>query len=153
MLYVYLSEEEVEKSGLEVVRNPADLFELMGLKDTQESRDIIKNIEKGSYLSSSSFLTRFGEKIPITFMSTGTKVVLLTTMIHDKIIDLRECGINARDYIISHIDNAHVLMYAKSYGIAYEDDTQKEFLCNGYHFESLAGLADYIYHDYPDEPE
>ena len=153
MLYVYLSEEEVTNSGLEVIRNPADYLDIIGIKDTPVIRDILNSIENAKYLNNSHFLTRFDEKIPIEFISTGSKVAIVASLVSDKIIDLRECGINARDFILCNIDNAHVLMYSRGYGIGYEEDEIKEFSCNGYIFKTVADFANYVYRDYPDEPD
>ena len=155
MLHVYFSEKEAEEVGLEIIRDPAGLFDMKGINDTKEVRLILKEIEQAKYLNEQYFIARFGEKLPIEFLSTGTKVAITASAVHDKIIDLRECGINARDFIFKYIDNAHVLAYAPGYGICYEDeedDKSKEFLCNGHKLNGIIQFADYVYRDYPGEP-
>lgn len=151
MLNVYFKESEIK--DMEIIRNPVAVFDTLELKQTEIVDILLEKIEKAKYLSPSHFLSRYNEKIPIDFMSTGTKVAIVATTIHDKVIDLRECGVNARDAIFNYVDNAHVLAYSTGYGIISEDEaTNKEFFCNGYKFIGIRQFADYVYRDYPGEP-
>lgn len=80
-------------------------------------------------------------------------MAIVTTLVKDKIIDLRECGTNARDMIFNYVDDAYVLAYSRGIGCVIENtDNKKEFTCKGYVFKGMESFADYIYRDYTNEP-
>ena len=150
MLYVYYDKNEI--TDLEIAKDPVILFNRQGLEDTPIVRLILDKIEQAKYLDAQHFLSRYNEKLPIEFLSTGTKAAIVAGRFNDIVIDLRECGVNARDVIFNYIDNAHVLAYSRGYGSTIDNLEYKEFWCNGYTFNSMEKFADYIYRDYPNEP-
>lgn len=154
MLNVYFDRCDAEASGMEIIDNPVNLFDILEVKNTEIVRLLLEKIEKAKYLDERHFITRFNEKIPIEFLSTGAKVAIVTTLVNDKIIDLRECGANARDMIFNYVDNANVLAYSRDYGCIIENiDKEKAFKCKGYTLKGMRQFADYVYRDYPNEPD
>ena len=80
------------------------------LTGTKEEREIIRVIEEGEYLDSMSFKDRFGFKLPIEDLSSGSKAALCTLNFPDKEIDTRECGLNALGAIISICNKGSVII-------------------------------------------
>ena len=70
-------------------------------------------------------------------------------------VDLTSSGVNARDAIIRHIRNGKILLPYT--GITFQFDTENpdkidvEF--NGYRFTDIARLKEYIWDEWPDEPD
>lgn len=152
MLKVYFDESEIK--DMDIVRDPVSVFDTLELEHSDIVDLLLENIEKAKYLNKSHFLSRYNEKLPIDFLSTGTKIAIVTSVVHDKVIDLRECGVNARDTIFNYVDNASVLAYSPRYGIISEDIAMgKKFYCNGYEFDGIKQFAEYVYRDYPGEPD
>lgn len=154
MLNVYFDRVDAKVSGMEIVDNPVNLFDMLKIEGTSCIQLLLEKIEKAKYYDERHFITRFGEKVPIEFLSTGTKVAIVASLVKDKIIDLRECGTNARDMIFNYVDDASVLAYSKDYGCVIENlDREKEFMCKGYILKGMEQFADYVYRDYPNEPD
>lgn len=150
-LYVYFSEDEILDK--EILRNPVNFFDILEVKQTKIVDLILEKIEQAKYLSPSHFLSRYNEKLPIEFLSSGSKIAIVTTLVQDKIIDLREGGVNARDFIFNYIDNASVLAYSPRYGVITDESiVDKKFWCNGYTLTGIEQFSDYVYRDYPGEP-
>lgn len=90
-------------------------------------------------------------------MSTGCKAALLAVSHPDKIINLRECGYNARDAILLNLKEGHVVVYWDGMIISpsklqFDDngimkDTDIEIENGGKVFNSLDKLNEYLLYE------
>lgn len=85
-------------------------FETVVLSGTFEEKQLIKLIESGEYLDNTSFIDRFGHKLYLSELSTGCKAGLCVNYFKNRVISLKECGLNARDVIINVLKDGGVLL-------------------------------------------
>lgn len=81
-----------------------DVEELFWRTHITKSKDVEKAlniIEGGQWVNDDFFIDRFGYKVALEDLSTGCKAALCVLSYPDKIIDTKECGVNAIDFIIS----------------------------------------------------
>ena len=97
MLTIYIQGVDELPGNLEVVWDVEKEFNFIDLRETSETRKIIETIEKGKWLDAEAYVDRFGFKLWMDNMSTGCKAGLVAASTPNKIINLRECGYNARD--------------------------------------------------------
>lgn len=154
MLTLYLDylDKSLEKDVVCDVEKEFETFELCGSED---ERLFINKIEKGQYNSEDnlSFIDRFGFKLHKNQMSTGCKAALCVLRNPDKIIDLSECGLNARDIILSFCKNGAV--FIKDYGITFVDYTNSSvsIKLDNYAFTSISRLNYYVFNERPFHPD
>jgi hypothetical protein len=72
---------------------------------------LLSEIEQATYYNEERFVDRFGVPVYISELSTGCKAALCVHYMPDKIIDLIECGTNARDAILKYCKNGSVIYY------------------------------------------
>ena len=129
-------------------------FLKLKLEDTPLVRKLINVIDKGTYYNETSFLDRFGLKSSIDFLSTGCKAALLVALVPNLLVDLRECGYNARDAIIHHCTNGKVVMDFPLITIAYDrTDDSCDVAVNGYRITTVSRLNTYLCDEWPDPPD
>ena len=95
-VYIYAHGTRVEEavpSGMELIRDPEAYSSCLELRD------------------GSRFLDRFGVTLYTQQLSTGCKAALMVNN-SDKVIDLRECGVNAISAILSLCKSGRVAMTA-----------------------------------------
>lgn len=151
MLRIYLNDEINDSI---IVNDVEKQFASITLKCTDKERELVKKIEQGSLVDSTAFIDRFGFKLYLSELSTGCKAALCTLNFQDSIIDLVECGLNARDIIISCCDKGSVLIDINSATIA--NTWQDSFSCvrvNDYVFTSINRLNTYLFSEYPFDPD
>ena len=62
-------------------------------------KNIIKAVDVGNMIDESTFEDRFGVRLYLSELSTGCKAAICVALMPDQMIDLQECGLNARDAI------------------------------------------------------
>ena len=77
----------------------------VGILDNEISRVILEEIEEAEYLNASDYIDRYGYKLPITLLSTGSKI-LLEVANSNYIINGLELGQNAFDLLIECVDGS-----------------------------------------------
>lgn len=150
MLTIYI--DKVNKNKLDIVKDVEKEFMQLKIKGTEIEKKILMEIEQAQYNDSQSFIDRFGFKLHWTELSTGCKAALCVVNRPDKIIDLIECGNNARDIIVSICDAGNVLI--KDTGITFKKHT--ETICvkvDNYKISSIDRLNKYIFSERPFEPD
>lgn len=151
MLNIYFKDEcNYDKNN--TVTNVEQLFEHLKVKGTDIDKKLINLIEKGKYLNEYSFIDRFGYKLHYEDMSTGCKAALCVANYPNKIIDLLECGCNARDIIISICKNGNIIIRDNS--IAIKDYSNSiDVKVDNYKIKSVKRLNKYINSERPFEPD
>lgn len=130
------------------------LFKTITITGTDEERGIISKIEQGEYNDSVSFIDRFGFKLYLTELSTGCKAALCVLNKPDILINLRECGINALDVIITTCKTGNVIIRDRGITINdYSDDGNIEVELDDYVFTTVDRLNHYIFNERPFEPD
>ena len=118
-----------------------------GIPDNDTAKKLIQKIEKGKYLDNSSFIDRFGYKLYLDSMSTGCKAAMVVVANNDKIVDLKECGWNARDEIIKNCKDGNILIEDNgiSYGFSNEEkDIPIDVKLDRYRFKNIYSLNWYV---------
>lgn len=151
MLKIYLDEVPVNSN---IVNDVEKQFAELNLKCTEKEIELVKRIEQGKLLDSTSFIDRFGYKLYLSELSTGCKAALCVLNFKDRIINLAECGLNARDVIISLCDSGSILIDSNSATISTLYNANPVNVCVGnYLFTSVERLNEYIFNEFPFEPD
>lgn len=124
-------------------------FMSVRLTGTKEEREIIRVIEKGEYLDSMSFKDRFGFKLPIEALSSGSRAALCVLNFPDKVIDTRECGLNALGAIMNICNKGSIVVrdaQIKFPNPYFDCEHIIDVECCGIHFTDFYELNTF-YHD------
>lgn len=148
MLNIYFKGEDnkIDKD-LELVTDAELEFNKIGIPNTDIARTLIKKIEQGEYFDDFSFIDRFGNKLDMEYMSTGCKAALVVSANPDKLIDLRECGWNARDEIIKNCKEGNILIEHNDITFGYtreEENKEIDVRLDNYRFTSISSLNRYV---------
>lgn len=150
MLNLYIKpDNRVISSEKEVVADVEKEFKQLKLQGTDVEKMLIEKIEKGTYLDSISFIDRFGYKLYLDNLSTGCKAALCVVNRLDKIIDLAECGHNARDIIISLLMEGNVLMEDSSVTFSSIYGQNVDVRVDNYRFSNIDRLNKYVFDERP----
>ena len=128
-------------------------FAQLKIKGTPLDRKLIERIEKGKYNDKYSYIDRFGYKLRYEDMSTGCKAALCVANIPDQIIDLIECGINARDVIIATCMDGKIVMGNVGTTISTQYGTDIQVKIDHYLFTDKDRLNKYIKDEMPFKPD
>lgn len=122
------------------------------LSGTREERELISVIEKGEYNDDKSFIDRFGYKLYLSELSTGCKAALCVISFPDKVINLHECGFNARDTIINYCSRGNIFINENG---VYIREIKKEIdvKVDSFQFTTIDRLNKYIFSERPFEPD
>lgn len=142
MLHLYLDEIP---DGMEMVNDVEELFSTLELSCTNEEKEVVRLIEQGELIDGHSFIDRFGYKLYTSELSTGCKAALCVLNIHDKIINLTECGFNARDVILVKCKEGAVFTWSNTITISNSFGEKLEVELDGYSFTTVSGLNTYIF--------
>lgn len=74
-------------------------------------KNIVKAIDQGELIDSNRFIDRFGVSLYLSELSTGCKAAICTYFHPEDIVDLQECGLNARDAIFNYCENGRILLH------------------------------------------
>ena len=95
----------------DIIFNVEEAFDTIRLQNDEITCMLLKYIEKAEYYDASRIIDRFGTCIYTSEISTGCKAALCVHYLKDKIIDLKESGVNARDYIVFLCNEGRALFY------------------------------------------
>ena len=151
MLTLYIKGVDDIPPDLEVITDVEREYSLFGkLKNYPYVRKILKNIEEAEYCDECSFIDRFGYKLRDKYLSTGCKAALLALYYPGKVIDLRECGRDARDAILTYVKNGNVMIHPESLNLDIGSADDDEVVCVKYKdkvFYDLHKLNEYIFEE------
>lgn len=98
--------------------------EISGIDDNEYNRKALYYIDKCKYLSEDRVVCPFGYAIGISDLSTGCKAAILAGYEnYAGYIDLSECGINVRDFIIKNATNANLIIDFGGLNVSYDSDS------------------------------
>lgn len=147
MLHLYL--DEVPKHLEDKLVNDVEKqFAKISLKCTAKEEELVRIIEQGTLINDVSFIDRFGFRLYNTELSTGCKAALCVLNSPDNIINLIECGLNARDAIISLCNVGAVLIDSNTITIASHYNSEKLYVeLDGITFTNINDLNKYIFYE------
>ena len=150
MLTIYVDDVRDDKKA--VIRDVERLFAQIKPEGTSIDKKLISYIEQGKYNDKNSFIDRFGFKLHLSELSTGCKAALCVANCPDKIIDLIECGNNARDIIISLCKDGKVLI--RDNGITFKSYSNSVCVrVDDYVITDIDRLNKYVFDERPFEPD
>lgn len=135
-----------------VIRNVEEQFAKIRLTGSKIERDLISKIEKATYNDEYSYIDRFGFKLYNTELSTGCKAALCVVNCPELVIDLIECGLNARDIIIGLCKEGKVLIQENGVSITKYFDEPIDVEIDNYRITSVDRLNKYIFSERPFKP-
>lgn len=109
MLTIYIKGQTLPE-GLDVRGDTELEFARIQVKDTEYTRKAIKEIEKGEYYNEVVFTDRFKGNLYYSEMSTGCKAAIVVGTNPNIVLDLRECGLNAIDFIVANCRDGNILI-------------------------------------------
>lgn len=118
-----------------------------GLRGTDFERLVINKVEGGEYIDTKTWRTKFGEVLPVSLLSTGSKACIVVQNNPDKIIDCAECMPIARDTIVKRLKEGSVIIHDDQYTVnTYkEDDLYIDAAIDNCRFHTLDAFNDYMY--------
>ena len=119
-------------------------FAKLQIRGTDIDKVLIEKIEKGQYNDSISYIDRFGYKLHLDDLSTGCKAALCVINIPDRVIDLLECGCNARDAIIKYCPDGSIIIRDNGLTISTVNGNDISVMMNGREFTDIDTLNKYI---------
>lgn len=143
MLSVFIKDSNEKLNG-EVVTDVEKEFSKIRLTGKRIEKILIEKIEKGKYNDANSYIDRFGYKLYYSDMSNGCKAALCVVNLPDKIIDLAECGNNARDIIISFCKTGNILIEDNGLTISAQYNNDIDVKIDKYRFSDIDRLNKYI---------
>lgn len=136
-----------------VVRDVEEQFAKIKLTGSQIERELISKIERATYNDEYSFIDRFGFKLYNTELSTGCKAALCVVNCPELIIDLIECGMNARDLIIGLCKDGKILIQENGVSIMKHVDAPIDVKIDNYRITDVDRLNKYIFSERPFTPD
>lgn len=144
MLRIYFADEtNIDDIKGSIIHDVEAHFNEVKLDNSEQQNKILRLLEHAKYKSETEIIDRFGDKLSTYFMSTGTKAALCTLAFPDKVIDLVECGINARDIIIAVCRQGSILIPCSDIKCGkYSDEI--DVLVDNKRFRAVENLNDYL---------
>ena len=99
-----------EKVKADVIDIDAE-FSKLKISVSESIMNIIKAVDSGDMIDDMTFTDRFGVKLYLSELSTGCKAAICVELMPDKIVDLQECGLNARDAVFNYCENGKILLH------------------------------------------
>lgn len=131
-----------------------ELFLKINLTGTLEERKVIELIEQGKYNDKISYIDRFGFKLHLSEMSNGCKAALCILHNPNKEINIAECGLNARDIILTTFHDGNVIIEDKDVTINdYSNNGVIDLCLDGYKFTEVNRLNFYLFNERPYAPD
>lgn len=119
MLRIYDS----ENMSADIIDIDAEFSRLL-INPDETLNKIIKSVDGGTLLDSNVFSDRFGNRLYLSELSTGCKAAICVYCNPDKIIDLQECGLNARDAVFNYCENGNILLH--DFGVTVVDENIRQ---------------------------
>lgn len=86
-------------------------FSRLLIPEDEIINNLIHSIDRGNRIDNTRFEDRFGTVLYLSELSTGCKAAICAYAYPDSIIDLQECGLNARDAIFNYCENGKILLH------------------------------------------
>lgn len=138
MLHLYLQRPE----GCEVIADVEAVFSGMDIPEEDRCSRVLEEVEQAKYLDAYSFIDRIGYMLPKEFLSTGCKAALVVIKNPGTVVDLWECGFNARDAIIRNVRDGSVVIRYND--ISVSGDGPIDVMLEGKRFTKVEDLNMYL---------
>lgn len=115
-----------------------------GIEDNKFNREVLEKIEKGSYKSKSQIYDRFSEVLPVEFISTSSKALIVVKAYPDYVFNFEEVGTNV-GVVLKELSEGAVYIpgdILRVYEFGY-NDCPVDIIFNNKHFKTL---SDFSYH-------
>lgn len=122
MLRIFDADTDDVSKLKDVIHDVNEAFSNIRLEDDDVTSKLLGEIELGKYFNEERFVDRFGVPVYTSELSTGCKAALCVHYMPEKVIDLIECGTNARDAILKYCKEGNVIYYGM-------DTTVSDFEC------------------------
>lgn len=119
-LVVYIDREDIPED-VRLVKDVEREFISIKLTVNDYTKRIVREIENGDLLDGDAYIDRFGYKLRLSELSTGCKAALCVCSTGD-VIDILECGINARDCILKTCTQGAILLHYNGVTVAGKDE-------------------------------
>lgn len=125
-------------------------FDKISIEKTPSVEKFLKILDNAIYKSPSQFIDCFNTTLDIDCLSTGCKTALLALFRPDLLIDLTECGDNARSAILNFITEGNIISPPFLLPIIYPfSEPTCDVELNSYRFTKFKALSNYLYDEYP----
>lgn len=152
MLTIYIrgvgqTNSDVVPGGKEIVLDVESEFVRTQFEATESNIRLVRQIDEGTLLGPRYFRDRFGVQLYTDLLSTGSKAALVVNNT-SKVVDIRECGYNARDAIISICQCGEIVMEDPSISICdVSGGTPVSIVIEGRTFQTIADVNTYIFEE------
>lgn len=116
-----------------------------GIVDNTFNREVIEKVEQGRYKSKSQIYDRFGQILPVDFISTSSKALIVTKEYPTYVFNFEEVGTNVGK-VLKNITEGSVYIppnILRVYEFGYED-SNVDIELDGKNFKTLSEFAYYI---------
>lgn len=135
----------------EFIKDIDPWIQVCGIPKNSFSEKVLSTIEKGTYLDKKSFLDRRGFKLPMEFLSTTSKgLLVIYNVISSKIWNASEIGLNAGNLLISIRDgNVYIPTDSiRSFAWGGDIDMAIDVSINGRYFSDLRSFETYLLEEF-----
>lgn len=155
MLKVYIrGVDNVPSDKKIIVDTDFEFSQILNVPLDSRLQKIIQVVDGAELRHNNKIVDRFGETLPISCISSGSKAAVVILMNPEYIVDLKECGSNARDAILTYLNTGAVIMEdpVLSAKIAYREDKLMDVWNDGYWFGTLSKFREYVQDIKPSNP-
>ena len=155
MLKVYIQGvDKVPSDKKIIVDTDFEFSQILNVPSDPRLQKIIQAVDGAELKPNNKIVDRFGETLPVSCISSGSKAAVVILMNPDCIVDLKECGSNARDAILTYLNTGAIIMGdpVLSTKIAYKKNKIIDVWNDGYWFGTLSKFSEYVQDIKPSEP-
>lgn len=119
---------------------------VLGVKDCEFNRRVLKEIDMAEYISIEKFKSRFGDILKHYSLSTGSQSLIAVNQFPDKIINLSECGVNCGALLLELSNGAVYIPKSmlKHFNWGGCVNNNIDVICNGVHYTKLEEFIRYL---------
>lgn len=99
-LNIYVGKENFP-NNLDIWLDPEKMIYAVNIEENDFNKKVISEIEQGTYLDNRAFLDRFGYKLYLSSISTGSKILIEAYNVKNAAIVADEIGMNAKILLLT----------------------------------------------------
>lgn len=99
-LNIYVGKENFP-DNLDIWLDPEKMIYAVNIEENDFNKKVISEIEQGTYLNNRAFLDRFGYKLYLSSISTGSKILIEAYNVKNAAIVADEIGMNAKMILLT----------------------------------------------------
>lgn len=130
---IYVGKENLPEN-IKFVHDVDAFFVGMPLQKTPFTSKVLQEVEQSSFCDAQHFKDRFGHMLPVSCLSTSSKIILAVARYHDVVINCSEVGRNAIDLLLEVPDAS---LYFKSGFYTFRQCGYCDVFVNGVHCETV----------------